>query len=85
MVLCLEKELRYDNPGRHDPKQHAMRINDSLDCKPVQGRPAQSKPTRVARRFCPRVSTRTYLSGATPMRSRTALTFSVCRSHATMT
>jgi hypothetical protein len=31
MVLCLEKELRYDNPGRRDPKQQAMRINDSPD------------------------------------------------------
>jgi len=31
MVLWLEKELRYDNPGRHDPKQQAMRINDSPD------------------------------------------------------
>jgi len=29
IVLRLEKALRYDDPGRHDLKQQAMRINDS--------------------------------------------------------
>jgi hypothetical protein len=28
-VLCFEKALSYDDPGRHDLKQQAMRINDS--------------------------------------------------------
>jgi hypothetical protein len=30
-LLCLEKELRYANPEKHDPKQQAMRINHSFD------------------------------------------------------
>jgi hypothetical protein len=57
IVLRLEKALGYDDPGWHDLKQQAMRIIDSphlIDCKPVQGRPAQSKLTRMAQRFCPR-------------------------------
>jgi hypothetical protein len=29
IILCLEKALRYDDPGWHDLKQQAMRINDS--------------------------------------------------------
>jgi hypothetical protein len=83
--LFLEKTLRYDIPGRHDQKQQAMRIVGSphlIDCKPVQERPAQSKPARVARRY---LSAWAYLSGATRMRSRAASLFFVCRSHADMT
>jgi hypothetical protein len=83
MVLCLEKELRYDNPGRHDPKQQVMRINDSSrrlqTCSGASGS-IESGPSGTTL-----LSARAYLCSATPLRSRTALTFFVCRSHATMT
>ena len=56
MVLCLEKELRYDNPGRHDLKQQAMRINDSPAsiANLFRGVRLDRNPNRVGRRFCPR-------------------------------
>jgi len=75
MGLCLEKELRYDNPGRHDPKQQAMRINDSSrrlqTCSGASGA-IESGPsgTRL-------LSARAYLSSATPLRSRAVSPFFV--------
>jgi hypothetical protein len=88
IVLCLEKALSYDDPEatmiRDGTMRNSRRCGSTIhpiDCKPVQGRLAQSKPTRVARHFGPRGR---YLSGATPIRSQAALPVFVCRASATM-
>jgi hypothetical protein len=73
MVLCLEKELRYDNPGRHDlNSRRSGSMIHLIECKPVQGRPAKLRPTRGARRY---LSARAYFFGATRKRSRAASPF----------
>jgi hypothetical protein len=75
MVLCLEKELRYDNPGRRDSKQQAMRINDSPDrlqtCSGASGS-IETDPRGMTFR-----SARAYLSGVTPIRARGFAVFCV--------
>jgi len=68
IVLCLEKALSYDDPGRHDLKQQAMRINDSPDrsqtCSGASGS-IETDPRGMTFR-----SERAYLSGVTPIRAR---------------
>jgi hypothetical protein len=63
-------------------KQQAMRINDSPDrlqtCSGASGSIETNPRGKTFR------SARAYLSGATPIRSRAALPFFVCRSRATM-
>lgn len=80
MVLCLEKALRYDDPGRQDLKKQAIRVNDSphrlQTCSGASGS-IETDPRGTTFLF-----TR---SSATPMRSRAAFPLFVCRSHATMT
>jgi hypothetical protein len=81
IILRLEKALSYDDPGWHDLKQQAMRINDSH--YRLQTRSGMSGPIETDSRGA--TSARAYISGATPMRSRAASPFTVCWSHATMT
>src|ERR1700730_13415728 len=68
IVVCLEKALSYDDPGRHDLKQQAMRINDSPDrsqtCSGASGSIGTDPRGTTFR------SARAYLSGATPIRAR---------------
>jgi hypothetical protein len=72
-VLCFEKALSYDDPGRRDLKQQAMRINDSAHrlhtCSGASG------SFETGPRGTTLLSARAYLFGATPMRSRAALPF----------
>jgi hypothetical protein len=83
LVLCLEKALSYDDPGWHDLKQQAMRINDLPDR--LQSCSGASGSIETDPRGTTFLSARVYLSSAKPMRSRAASPFFVCRSHATMT
>jgi hypothetical protein len=65
IILRLEKSLSYDDPGWHDLKQQAMRINGSphrlQTCSGASGSIETGPRVRPG-----------YPSGATPMRSRAA-------------
>jgi hypothetical protein len=64
MVLCPEKALNYDDPGRHDLKQQTMRINDSSHR--LQTRSGASSSIESGPRGTTFLSARAYHSGATP-------------------
>jgi hypothetical protein len=73
IVLCLEKALSYDDPGPHDAKQQAMRINDSPDrLQTCSGASTSIETNPRGKTFR---SARAYLSGATPIRWHAALPF----------
>jgi len=82
MVLCLEKALNNDDPGRHDLKQQTMRINFSPHR--LQTCSGASGSIETGPRGTTFLSARAYLSGATPMRSRAALPFFGSQLHATV-